>query len=498
MVTKNFWQMSMTILITFIALLIRLANLTTIALWHDEGFSVLLARLPVKELIYRTGLDVHPPFYYFLLKIWGQIFGQSLFALRAMSVLFGVLTILTTYGLLRAIFPQLKKKYLIFLMLALAFAPFQIQYSQEMRMYSLGAFLIIFATYSLVKILNGSRLKQRFLWSLALFFTSSAALYAHYYLFFSLAALVIFWLTIGVIKVWQTGFRKNKNLIFWPITSWLLALIVFLPWLKTFLFQLRQVQVSYWIPKTHWSSVPNTFLKLSLGSEANIQQNYFYILLLAVVIILIILGLVKTRENYKWLVFSMLIIPMASSLGLSFKTAIYLDRYFIFVQVFYYVLIFLGIMAVKSKIWQYCLLSSFLVLSLYGLWHYRQNLQLADKPGMTAASQYLNNNFQTGDKLFVGSSFVFFNFQYYNQTGVKAKLYAPSKVSHFSGSALLFPGDTISTFPDYPATDHYIWLINTTGFGNWQPEVPKTWQLIEENGFEDAQNRGWIIIQKYQ
>jgi uncharacterized membrane protein len=77
-------------IITLSALAVRLYKLTAISLWHDEAFSALLVRYSWSEMIHRIGLDVHPPMYYIFLRFWHYLFGDSLFSLRAFSVLFGL------------------------------------------------------------------------------------------------------------------------------------------------------------------------------------------------------------------------------------------------------------------------------------------------------------------------------------------------------------------------------------------------------------------------
>jgi uncharacterized membrane protein len=77
-------------LILILGLLLRLYHNTNISLWHDEAFSALLIKYPWQEMLYRIGLDVHPPAYYIFLRIWHYIFSDSLLSLRLFSVFFGV------------------------------------------------------------------------------------------------------------------------------------------------------------------------------------------------------------------------------------------------------------------------------------------------------------------------------------------------------------------------------------------------------------------------
>src|SRR4051812_40294221 len=94
--------------ILVIGALFRLYNLTALALWHDEAFSAFYIRYPWGEMIHRIGLDVHPPLYYFVLRIWSYIFGHSLLSLRSLSVVFGVATIYMGYLFVKEAFKNEK------------------------------------------------------------------------------------------------------------------------------------------------------------------------------------------------------------------------------------------------------------------------------------------------------------------------------------------------------------------------------------------------------
>jgi uncharacterized membrane protein len=88
-------------------LMLRLQTASTRSIWFDEAWSWRMSRFPVAELIERTAADVHPPLYYLLLKAWTALFGDSPLAMRSMSALFGVLTILAAYDLVMQARPRL-------------------------------------------------------------------------------------------------------------------------------------------------------------------------------------------------------------------------------------------------------------------------------------------------------------------------------------------------------------------------------------------------------
>ena len=47
------------------------------AFWGDEGYTIRLAKMSLKDMIYATAGDVHPPLYYFLVKGLYCLFGNN-------------------------------------------------------------------------------------------------------------------------------------------------------------------------------------------------------------------------------------------------------------------------------------------------------------------------------------------------------------------------------------------------------------------------------------
>ena len=118
---------------------------------------------------------------------------------------------------------------------------------------------------------------------------------------------------------------------------------------------------------------------------------------------------------------------------------------------------------------------------------------------MAAAAGYVNRDWRPGEKIFVGSSLIYFTFKYYNKTQERAYLYAPGSMPHYSGTALLSQEDIITSFAAETKTDDVVWMINTTGFGNYRPAVPQNWKTESENSFREAYDYlGDVVITKYR
>ena len=212
-------------------------------------------------MIDRIRLDVHPPFYYILLREWVALFTTSLFSLRLFSLTFGIFTTIGTFFLAREIFQ--KRSIALLSALLLFFSSFQIQFHIEARMYTLGAFFLVSAS---VVLLRALRSQHSFLWWFLYATLASGAIYTHYYAIFTLLAhgvFILFWTQR------KSGFNiiswiKTKQLLFF-ITATFLVVLSYLPWLSPFLKHLAQVQASYWIPSITVCSIPMTITKMMMG-----------------------------------------------------------------------------------------------------------------------------------------------------------------------------------------------------------------------------------------
>ena len=126
---------------------------------------------------------------------------------------------------------------------------------------------------------------------------------------------------------------------------------------------------------------------------------------------------------------------------------------------------------------------------------------IKNKPGMAAASAFVNLSATPQDQIVVGSSFIYFTFKYYNSTAIPPLLISDrplAEIPHFSGTAILSPKDLILNLGNIKKGE-IVWLLWTTGFGSSKPQVPASWRQIEERGYEDTPGfKGWIVVDKYK
>ncbi|GAC1412323.1 MAG: glycosyltransferase family 39 protein [Candidatus Doudnabacteria bacterium] len=484
------------VFILICALLLRIYNLTSISLWHDEAFSALLIRYPWHEMFYRIGLDVHPPAYYIALRLWSYLWGNSLASLRGFSVFFGVGTVYASYLFVKAAFKR--EELALAAALLVAINPFQIQYVTEARMYTFGTFVIMLSAYFLVKAFENESKK---FW-IAFAAATSLAMYTHYYLFFSVFAIGLFALYFAVRK-YGSKTKEYRNFV----GAYFLVFLSYIPWLKTFKFQFSQVQDNYWIPKIDRWSVLETNFRLLTGSGADPSKLRIDIILFftaAFSLYLIYSIYKKNNEKAKYLILLAILVPFLGALALSLKQSIYLDRYFLFSALFYTIALTIFIFDVQNTKLRYVLLSIIILMSIFNWARFWTDLKVEDKPGMAQAAQYLNNNVGPNDHLDIASSFEYFNFKYYNHTGVTPLLYTPGIISinqlpHFSGTAILTNQDLIQDFNNGTKPGDTAWILWTNAFGGSKPNTPANWIQINEKGSQDVRPYPgtWIVVTEY-
>ena len=226
--------------ILLLALAIRLWGLTVQSLWYDEGFSVHLAGQSWGKILFGE-LNL-PPLYHLLLGLWIRLAGYGEFAVRYLSVWWGLL-IVALGGLLAT--RLVGRRAGAFTALLLAVSPIEVWYAQETRMYAMLGALTLVSSCLLARLLaspladwrgdKGGDRRRWLLYALA----NIAAIYTHYYAALVLAAQAV-WVLLYLCRS-----RDPK-----VARAWLLAqaalVVALLPWLPVLWGQWRAANTTYW------------------------------------------------------------------------------------------------------------------------------------------------------------------------------------------------------------------------------------------------------------
>lgn len=192
--------------------------------WNDEGNTLRLIERAIPDLITASNLDIHPPGYYLLLKLWHTIAGDTEFALRLFSAFAGALTVACVYALGRRLFaPGVG----VLAALLVAVNSFSVYYGQEARMYALLQLVAAASMLAFVVWLSGSRRV-----GVLLALLTAAGLYTHY-------AFPAVMLTQGVLFVlwWIFHSRRARPMVEYSALN-IAALLLFLPQLGPALRQI--------------------------------------------------------------------------------------------------------------------------------------------------------------------------------------------------------------------------------------------------------------------
>jgi uncharacterized membrane protein len=293
------------LLILLFGMALRLYHLGMDSLWYDETVSVYLAGSRLGELIRHTAGDIHPPGYYVLLRGWllatsyptghADRGGIGLeFASAFLSLMLGVGLVALVYALSRSIAGRGTS---LAAAAILAVSPYNIWYSQEVRMYTLAAGLAAVALYSLLRGsgLTGNRSGRdgvRLIPWVAYGAAAAAGLYVVYYFAFLLLALNLWVLTLLLLRRIPRG----------RALPWLLAnaaaLALYAPWFPVAWRQATSPPVPPW--RTATALLPalrESWTALSLGQSA--PGWAWGIMLLAMLLyaigLLYLLGLTRSR-----------------------------------------------------------------------------------------------------------------------------------------------------------------------------------------------------------
>lgn len=226
---------------------LRLAYLGEVSLWFDESFCWKMSTYPWSEQWSRVAGDNHPPLYYFVLKAWTSLLGHSPWAERLLSVVCGLFAIAGTYCLVReietsalsvrgddrrAVLPAFLASALV------TFSPFQMEWSQTVRMYALGVPLAVWSTCALLAALRNAATWVSWVRYAVL---ATALIYTHYFGLFILAAQGLYGLFVCLRRVWKQGeWRTRLQTLSGPVLAVAIAGVLWWPWLDEFLLQRRR------------------------------------------------------------------------------------------------------------------------------------------------------------------------------------------------------------------------------------------------------------------
>ncbi len=201
--------------------------------WFDEGMTWWLASLPPAEMLRVIRGDVAAPVYFWLMHAWQIPFGTSEHAMRSLSGVAAVLTLVPFYFVARTV---LRSRLAIGVACALmAISYMQLQYAHEARYYALMSLLAMTALACLPSLAS-----RRSFGAMVTFVACvGVGLYTHNMMMFCLAGLNVAWLA------WP-GQRTLRQRIVDVAIANIAILLLYLPWVPTLLQQMKWMTGAFW------------------------------------------------------------------------------------------------------------------------------------------------------------------------------------------------------------------------------------------------------------
>ncbi len=190
------------IIILFLAAAVGVYHIQTQSIWFDEGWSAYSAIQPNLQ----SAIDsdkTNPPLYYIIVNITAHGFGDSEFALRWVSLAFGLLGIALAFQLGKQLF---NARAGLMAALLCTLSPLLWWASQEARMYTLLALLVLMCAFAWHKLIPDASSTRRWRWWLMLWLSELALLYAH-----NTGPVVVLWLNTITLIAWLMNYIQVRR-----------------------------------------------------------------------------------------------------------------------------------------------------------------------------------------------------------------------------------------------------------------------------------------------
>jgi len=398
------------LLIVLAGFALRLYRLGYQSLWYDETVSVLLARRSLPALTAHTAGDIHPPLYYYLLHFWIRLAGSSEFSLAFLSLAFGVLLIPLLFYLGRRLYGV---KIGLLGTLLLALSPFNLWYSQEVRMYTLGASLGLLSLLFLLRLIKSQGRLRKVCWA-GYILASALGLYTLYYFAFLLLAQ-----NLMVIGWWLARWAKGKqrvSLLPW-VSSQIGVFLLYLPWLPIAFRQATNPPVPPWRTFTGLAQVGiESWSALSFGQSVDPKTVWPLLLLALALFALGLFSLLRAQVSDSWFVPLSLagqtLLPILLIYLFSLIVPLFHVRYVFTCSPPFYLLLAVGLVRLQRR--PLVALSLFFILgawaySIYNF-HFDPYYASDDHRGVV---EYLEERLRSGDAVLINAGYAYPAFLYY-------------------------------------------------------------------------------------
>lgn len=256
--------------VLLLAFLIASYHLARESLWDDEGYTIWFVhddsrppegpiqtaqfiRSSVTSVLARVSADVHPPLYFLMLDAWVLLTSESIYTVRLLSTFLGVIALAAAYAVGKQLFdPQTA----LIAVVVLATASFFVYYAREARMYTLLTALTVLSNWAYLRWRRRATNRHVLVYGCLM----AALLYTHY------AGALIILTQIAHHFIVGGHSRAPLQRLIKSALPYILAGILYLPWIPVFLHQIRIQGGPSALPVlTDWGAISALLLILTSG-----------------------------------------------------------------------------------------------------------------------------------------------------------------------------------------------------------------------------------------
>ena len=477
-----------------LAMVLRFYNLTSSAIWGDEGSSLLLSEYAVGDLWFHAAHDVHPPLYFFLLRGWIELFGDSIWSIRSMSAIPGVMIVGLGIWLTRQLSTR---RAAVLAGVLLALLPTAVRYSQEVRMYSLFGVWLLGATLALV---YWVRQPERTRYLVAYVLLMSAGFYTHY---FTALCVLVHWAYLGLLST-TPGQRLITRPAWW--TANVVVVVLYLPWLPNLLDLVQHVEQLKvggdigWEEPVNLLSLPSMIWQFLLQDEGvGFWPPLFWLFpLLMVAIVIFTAWRDRARHRPASLLALFFLLPLLLVYAVSFISPVFIERY---LTVYALALPILLALAIDRSSWLgAALFVLFVGVELVGL---KNNFTVDEHDQFNVPVEFVNRNYQEDDRIVLSDMMWYLAYVYYDQTDAQLQLYTPPKPDgtptrpNAYGFGTLVDQDGGRIYLDrlsaLPADTRRVWLISSNDASDDFAPLPAGWRELSRQDGGGARARLFVL-----
>jgi 4-amino-4-deoxy-L-arabinose transferase-like glycosyltransferase len=325
---------------------IRLVGIGDKSLWIDEVFSVWISdRPPVDIVRISADLDLHPPLYYLVLHLWNGLsaIASEEAAMRLLSLLFGVAVLPLVY----LIGARIGGRALGLCAAGmLAISPLNLYYAHQVRMYTMLTCFAAAALWCVLHVLEPRPGRRPDRWWFGLVLSTALVLFSHDTGGLLPGAIVVYLLIEGA-RRGQLRNALRANPFAGPtgaLTAQLTAVLLWLPWLPSFIDQVRRVEGGFWISPPTVATVVDFWVDLASAYT----QGPGRVVAGVAATFLVGLGVLRGRRTPGIVMMAVLLaVPPVVELLVSLRRPIFYTQTMIWTSIPFSVLAAAGLLAIR-------------------------------------------------------------------------------------------------------------------------------------------------------